>query len=114
MQAGQKIIIASNGVNSQQTEELIISAVSSGNHISLKRPLEHDHSSHSLSKHALSGEMGLLDRSITVASSSKKGAFILIKENATAMLQNFECFMCGQVMFCKSLNARHSCVLNNQ
>ena len=114
MQAGQKIILASNGLDSQQTEELRLSAVSNSNQITLKEPLEFDHSSHSLLVHSLSAEIGLLERSITLTSSSGQGAFVIVKNNATAILQNVACFRCGQVNSRKSSSVReYICLVSN-
>ena len=100
MQVGQKVVIASNSLDSQQAEELAIAAVSSGNRITLMQPLKYDHTSFTmqdLPSNILSAELGLVDRSISISSSSGQGAFVLVKGNATAVLQNLACFKCGQV-----------------
>lgn len=107
MQAGQHIVIASNSWSSQEAEELTIETVSGGNQITLKEPLQYDHSSHmlpNLSANALSAEIALLERSITITSTAgslgnRQGAFVLIKGNASASLQNIACTICGRVTF---------------
>lgn len=107
MQAGEKIVIASNSMDSQQTEELTISTVNNGKQLNLKDALRFDHSSHSLATlptQTLSAEIAPLKRSISITSAmdslaSGQGAFVLLRGDISVSLQNVLCLGCGQVRF---------------